>query len=67
VSPDREDLLASIECDLIILAQLALSANREARFNALPQLREALEIIVLQTKEIARTFNQLNSAPETDQ
>lgn len=56
---DPDELLTAIEYNSLILAQLALSANREARFNDRDALREALTAMRDQTKEILSAFNLL--------
>ncbi len=56
---NADQLLDSLEYDALILAQLALSANREARFDDRDALRDALEAIRDQVKIMLATFNAL--------
>jgi hypothetical protein len=57
VHPD--ELLAAIEYDALILAQMALSANREARFNDRPALREVMRVLRLHVAIMLQTFDRL--------
>ena len=66
--PDAQidDLLASIEYDALLLASIALSVEREARFgDDIPALRSAINTARLVIIKMAQAFNRIEALTES--